>query len=481
MNNLYLLILLVNIAAAAAWFFMILIHNNDQYALLVLAHAGMSGLIFFPAFARQKIDKFDPLNLFIVYTIIGGIAPSYYILFDQTPRISYLMARRDVDDFVDAGVWYCISLILVGVGYAVCKRRVRVEKILPSERNLSGRGFQFALIVGIAISAIGVSSYISSTGGLSASISEISQKRSIEVISNGEVVHATGGYMRMAADISVILLLVTMSYYLKRFRRMPAYVSFQIWILGALSLIVPFISSSRSAVVFVALGIMISLHSRDRLSPKIVLVCVLFAAISFGAMSALRAASQSSQNGAFENPFEALAESGNGLSLFGTTHVIKGVPERMDFQLGSTYTSWIFAPVPRSIWPEKPDISLGKRVKDEILQLPVIRSGRPASFMGEGWINFGAIGFILNSVIIGYSMRLISNSLLPVVGQSSFAVPVYFTLALNTTALTNSAISQGIVRIMTDLVLLFVVYILIQHSFSKKSAPIRWRFYASKM
>ena len=468
MRTVHILTFFGNSALAAFWFVFLFASQNDHIMIIVLAHLGMSSLLFFPVFCRLKVSAFDPLNLFLLYVIIGGIAPAYYMVFDPTSRISYLMANRPLEDFVDVSFLYIASLFLVGLGYSACKQRINVGRLLPREDLLSPRGFQFALVAGISISLLGVLAYISSTGGIAASISDISRKRSIEIISNGEVVYATGGYMRMAADISFVLLLVTMSYYVKNSAKLPTYISLQLWVLGALSLAVPFISSSRSAVIFVAFGIMISLHARNRLSARVILVCAILAVCSFGAMSALRAASQKSGESAFENPFKALAESGNGLSIFGTTHIVKGVPDRMRYQLGTTYFYWITAPIPRTFWPGKPDIALGKRVKDEILQLPVIRSGRPPSFMGEGWMNFGLVGFMLNSFALGYMMRLIPNSLLPAMRYSSFAVPIYFTTALNVSALANSAISQGIVRIATDLALLLVVYILIQHSFSKR-------------
>ena len=90
--------------------------------------------------------------------------------------------------------------------------------------------------------------------------------------------------------------------------------------------------------------------------------------------------------------------------------------------------------------------------------------------MGEGWINFGPIGFLISSLLFGYVLRLIGNSLLPIIKERSFAVPLFYTLSLNTAALTNAALSQGIVWILSDVAVIIFVYLIIRYSFGRKPA-----------
>jgi len=93
-----------NTALAVHWFFMIYAYRDDVYIILSLAHLAVSGLLFFPIFCRVKIPAFDSMNLLIVYVIIGGLAPAYYIVFEQTSRILYLMANRPTEDFFSVSV-----------------------------------------------------------------------------------------------------------------------------------------------------------------------------------------------------------------------------------------------------------------------------------------------------------------------------------------------------------------------------------------
>lgn len=468
-----LILFCLNAASGLIMFLASLLLERGDFYLPALIHTGLAGMLLFPCFTRTHVRLMDPFNFALLYILIGGLAPAYFIAFNQTPRIQYLMANQDLASFQVGSLWYAISLVLIGLGYVSCRKRLPVERLLPSEHRLGAAGFQFALIVGMILSVFAILSYVQSTGGIGASLADISRKRSIEVVSHGEVVHATGAYLRMLSDISTILLLVVMSFYLARFKRLPFYISVQIWILAILSLLVPFMASSRSSVIFVGLAILITLDARDRLSGKVLIVTTVIGMTFFAAMTSLRSAAQQDTNeGGIENPFLAMAESGNGLSLFGTTHIIQGVPERMSYQLGTTYLTWLVAPIPRTLWPQKPDVSLGKRIKEKIMQQRVIRSGRPPSIINEGWINFGFLGFLFNAFVFGYALRLIGNSLYPVINNNTLAVPLLYTLTMNTAALTNSALSQGIVRILTDAVLIGIVFILIRYSFAKRTSEI---------
>ena len=221
-------------------------------------------------------------------------------------------------------------------------------------------------------------------------------------------------------------------------------------------------ASSRSSIIFILFGVGVVFHAHKKLTRVRMIVALIALLVLFSAMTALRSFSQGGGEGRIPNPFVALAESGNGYSLIGTTHILLGVPEEMDYKLGASYFTWIFSPIPRSLWPTKPDVSLGKEVKEEIMGQQVIRSGRPPSFISEGWINFGPVGLIINAVVFGMAMRLVANSLLPIISRYAFAPALYYSLALNIPALANSALSQGIVRILTDMALILLVYFIVQ-------------------
>ncbi|MCT4554247.1 MAG: hypothetical protein N4A53_06120 [Pelagimonas sp.] len=460
--------LLVNFGLALGWFLLALLSQTQGLQLIALGHLSLAALYFFPVLAYRPMAPYDPLNLVALFVVIGCTAPSYFITFDQTRRIQILMGDLSQADFIPITLLYAVTMLLVGFGYAACKTRLPVERILPREDRLSARGFQFAIIVGLVLGLGALALFVERTGGLASSIADISRKRAVQIVSNGEVTYASAGYLRMIGSLSVPLMLIVLSYYLGRFKVLPRWIRWQIWLLCAISFALPFIASARSSVVFTILGLMIVLSVHNRLSRSTLIATSLAVLVIFGTMSALRSAAQRGDAESFANPFLALAESGNGLSLFGTAHIVTHVPDRMKYQLGSTYLTWITAPIPRSVWPGKPDVSLGKRIKGEVMQARVIRTGRPPSIINEGWINFGLPGMLLAALAFGYVLRLVPNSLNPVLKTSAFAAPLYFTFALDLANLSNAAFSQGVVRILTNLVLIWLCYLLIQHSFARK-------------
>lgn len=67
--------------------------------------------------------------------------------------------------------------------------------------------------------------------------------------------------------------------------------------------------------------------------------------------------------------------------------------------LGETYFWWLFAWVPRELWPDKPAISLGPYVKQEVLGLYGSIGGLLPTGPGEAFLNFGWFGVLVGSLL----------------------------------------------------------------------------------
>lgn len=441
----------------------LLLPINEQRALLILlGHLSLSALLIAPALLCRDIKIVDPLILFAIYVVIGGLLPVYLITDDSSPRILYLMNGLSEEDILWVGLWYCLSLFLVGFGYAVVRRRLAVERYLPRDSSLSSSGVRVAIVVALIAATLASVTFVARTGDWGTTIETLSKKRAIEVSTGEEVVFAAGGYLRMGGEFAAVMAMIAMAYFLHLRGRVGALSQLMLAGLIAVSCVIPFVSSSRSSVIFVVLGLGLVLYAYGRLTKTWAVSVITALMVVFGLMSALRSLAQSDGEVVFENPFGALAESGNGYSLFGTAHVLLGVPEKMDYKFGATYLTWIVAPVPRALWPDKPDVSLGKEIKEVILEQEVIRSGRPPSFISEGWINFGAIGLLINSILMGVAMRFIALSFIPIMNRSVLSPALYYSVALNSAALANSSISQAITRIGADVAMVVAIYLLVR-------------------
>jgi len=83
-----------------------------------------------------------------------------------------------------------------------------------------------------------------------------------------------------------------------------------------------------------------------------------------------------------------------------TAAIVSHVNENNSYFLGSSFFNFILTPIPRILWPEKPNIRLGPYVGQEIL-LFNNQSGAPPGGIGELYINFGWPGVILGMALLG--------------------------------------------------------------------------------
>ena len=73
-------------------------------------------------------------------------------------------------------------------------------------------------------------------------------------------------------------------------------------------------------------------------------------------------------------------------------NIISAVPERVPYLYGETFLKFVYFPIPRFIWPKKPETAARIIVKKFYPQLYSTGMSISASPVGEGYFNFGALG-----------------------------------------------------------------------------------------
>lgn len=462
MKNVLTLLLLVNGAASILYFILGVSGSDDGQLLVALGHLAVASILFFPVLSRQQISPFEPYSLFILYVIVGTLGTSYIIGFgEESHRRNVIMHGDSIGFFLPWTICLDVALLLVGLGYtAAGNRRLPVERLLPNDSRFNTNGLHLTAFLTFAVSLIATMLFIQSTGGFS--FAELSRKRAIEIESGGEIVFGNAGYLRLAAGLSMTMLYVMLANYLNSPYRMKLGPRLVVLALFMLSIALPFLSSSRATIIYTLLGFILVYAVYRKVSIAFISVIVVASLIFFSAMTGLRAVAQRGEEQVFVNPIAALAESGNGMSLNGTAHILEGVPDRMDFKLGSSYLTWITAPIPRSLWPGKPDVSMGKEIKGKVFGEVVLKSGRPPSILTEGYINFNWVGFFGIALVFGFVLRLAATSFLPVLRNSIFAVTIYFPVILHLAASANGAASQIIVRLLSDILPVYLIFLAAQ-------------------
>ena len=85
--------------------------------------------------------------------------------------------------------------------------------------------------------------------------------------------------------------------------------------------------------------------------------------------------------------------------------VLEGVPEIMDFQYGRSLVDLVYYPIPRLLWPAKPELTamgFSQTFFPEAAAAGVIQ-GIP--YLGELYLNFGPLGITVGMMVLGFFCR----------------------------------------------------------------------------
>lgn len=465
LNRLYHLLSLYGLVAGGVS--LIVSQGTSPWLLFGFGQLALPALLLIPASLSRPIRLTDPINLLVLALTIGTVLGSAMLAFGDGGARARVMAHLTLDELATGSLWMVLSLLLVSLGYSLNRAWFNLTNVLPKANQFSPPGVAIGVLVSALITFVAIANYIQATGGFS--LAEISRKRSVEFLSDGQIVYAAGGYAQLLASVSRYVLLILLGYLLMRRERIGRANIALLTLLFLMSALLPFLSSNRGNLMHIFIGSVFVVVAFRQISVRSLLIAAVVPLVLFGTMTGLRDAWIAKKTTAeFKNPLMSLPESGNGLSVASTTAVLLGVPDRMDYQYGATFATWIFAPIPRTFWPAKPEVSLGKRIKEDIYRLNAIRNGFPASIMAEGYINFGWVGFVLVSFLFGALLRLIANSFEPVLSLTPTAPVLYYIVINHVVGLCNNNLSQGLVRLLTDLVSFAIAYMLLRYIISRK-------------
>lgn len=470
MNGIYLGFSAYGIVAALLA--LLLSQGQSAWLLFGFGQLALPTLLFLPAIMSRPIRLTDPLNLLLLALTIGTVLGSAMLAFGDSPARASIMADWTVNDYAIGSMWMLLSLFIISLAYSFTTKRVNIGRLLPSSKHFSAAGVSIGVMIAMGVSLFALVTYLKATGGLN--LSEISRKRTLEFVADGETVYAGAGYSQLFANVSRYILLILLGFFLQRKKRLGSANTALLIVLFLLAAALPFFSSSRGSLLQIFFGLIYVFIAFRDVSLRSLILAALVPLFVFGTMTGLRSAWQAGTSGfQFENPLLALPESGNGLAIASTTAVLHSVPERMPYQYGSTLASWIFAPIPRSIWPNKPETSLGRRIKEEIYHRDAIRNGYPASFMAEGYINFGWLGFLVASALFGFVLRLIANSFEPLKSTTPTAPVLYYIIASNVVGLANTNLSLAVIRLGTDLFAFIFAYMFLRYIIARQPRHLR--------
>lgn len=348
---------------------------------------------------------FNPLFFLFLTLLASVLLRSYFLVYsDDVYVLDYLRLNENVTSFI----WPSIILLLGLMSFMLCFTLFQ-PRLFTMARNFSSSiwvkwkvDLLIWVLFGISLTSLIVFLKYSGISGFDSLLQNISKKRYFVV--EGSDWATSLGYLRLLISLSelafYILIIDTFQY--KRKFTMPR--TALIFGLGFINVFFPLFSSSRSSLLIFFLNLFIILVLYNRLNLKLFTLGVVGSFFLIIAITSLRAKKQDA-NYSLYNLIEKVAVNRNMLGISKTAHIINGVPHKIDYKYGSTMVSWVYAPIPRSVWPQKPNVSVGKEVGTAIFDAKRNSysggSGVPPGIIAELFINFGSVGVIVLMGIFG--------------------------------------------------------------------------------
>lgn len=317
---------------------------------------------------------------------------------------------------------YALALLTAVAGYQLPKafNKGSPGSIEPDRAGRTHRTFGpwaiYVVYLFAAIGAVALIAYVQATGGFS--LSSLSQKRttidSVQLTST----YQSHGALRFINQFSSVAFWVAIA--LRRSqvanRSQPGIFGFiEMGLLGLNAIALPFYASSRAEVVnilIVALAIRF-LTGRGGIKVRNLVTLALITLVALSFMTYSRAQNQGAAQSAltattvFTTIPEGIIYDRNFGDMSTTAQIIQRVPDQLPYAKGSTIATWLVAPIPRSVWPEKPLISAGPIIGTTVFGTD--RSGVPPGYVAEFYWNFGLTGTLIGGALLGAILRFLES------------------------------------------------------------------------
>lgn len=393
----------------AAWYML------DQQAIFFLSGCAACVIVSLPLVNRRTYDLLSPWSLVLVAGYLGygvrGLFITLGINGSRTVEELYLLGQPP-EYFVRPSVLFLIGLGAFTAGYLTSQARRRSSNSGPKpSAYLESRTTFGPLRITIAVlvlAGVGLFAfYMFAQGSDGLSLDRISGKRAARSGLELESSYRSNGEWRVLNSFSAIALWLQVAHYASA--KVPhGLFSPRGWWLGILfvnAALLPVYASTRADVVFIiVIAILVEFCVGDRKVNWRVLAAALVVTIALSAaLTALRDIDHGTATG--EESFslrvvDTFVLTRTFSDIPTTSHVIEAVPETLDYAHGETVTSWLAAPIPRRVWPEKPIISVGPTLGVAIYGNA--RSGVPPGLIAESYWNFGFPGLILLPGVCGW-------------------------------------------------------------------------------
>lgn len=408
-----------------------------------------------PTLHSRDYNIFSPWTFVILTVLIGmalrGLCISFG--FPSPERIDLLfILGRPVESFYYPSIVTLTGLAMLTVGYSLAPSSGGAN--FPSEHWRPNRLAVIAvLMLGCSLTATFI--YVKNTGGFTADL--LSAKRTtisgLDLRSNED--YRGYGLLRKLGRGALFAHLALVAYTRDSDNRKSAN---RLRLLSACLIVaaclIPFYASSRADVVMaIACSLAVStILGRTVRYRRILAVCAVLL-VGLSLMTLLRQRAEVNPLASIGKVAEHVVVNRNQLGLAKTSHIINAIPETLEPQWGRTILVWLAAPVPRSIWTNKPLVHSGPIIGRKIYGNFV--SGVPPGIVAELYWNFYWPGVIIGMFLFGTFMRWISDRLANRYRQNSVGVLLYVVGPMSMAPfIMGGSIGSGLFNMIVDMLMM---------------------------
>ena len=436
-------LMFASLAAAGGIIFIVgFIRGNDKVTLISVGVYCLLA-ISLPLMLKRKFSLFEPVTLLIFSVLIGCTLRAIFFstASDNNHKIYFLTDGEVATELVRGAVYVPLGLLSLSIGYLSVFKRLPIErlKIFRPEFNCWSlpRAIWVAVLF-ILVSLVAITKLSTGNDVRFDSLAALSMKRMAEVGGQGASRLGYWVWMSELSRVSGILLLIAIwagGHRILGFGGGARYMIARalLFVSFLLSMCWPILSSSRTGVLEVIFSLAVILSfmglrggARARGFKFSIFaggaICIAVAVlVLFGVWRQYSQIGEIKDSGYLEAVANNTVGSGNFLPMLRTAIIINRMQGSGQYMLGASYAGVALAPIPRSVWLDKPEIGLGEFVKTEIFGREALRSGYPPGILGEAFINFGFLGLFSIPFLFGGMLRLFYNSFCPLLEGGNMA------------------------------------------------------------
>ncbi|UHD15464.1 hypothetical protein [Thiocapsa bogorovii] len=353
----------------------VFIKHDWSAAMLTWTGIALLLVVAIPAFRSSPYEAFQPLTFILLSVMIGVTLKIPLVFLSQDDELLYHLLLGYSPDILFRGLFVMIiGLSMLTIGYLIRIKPIATTRLRFFSSQISGN--TWFLLIGLLILTVSVFAIIEFVKNFDfsladADVAELSAKR-FQTVEGGEY-RTAYGYLRWAVSLTPLLFTIAYAFYLQSVNISKQIFAVVAFLAAMVTVGFAVFTSSRSEVADLAIMAIILIYYLKKSVPlKQVITYLLLAFLILSLITVLRSTRsiESIESLSLSESLITMTVGGRHfIDLGKTSLIIESVPDRIPYQYGTTMVSWIVAPIPRVLWPDKPALGGGKLVGKEIYGL----------------------------------------------------------------------------------------------------------------